>query len=74
MIGENKNIQCLGCGGWSIDNGAVFVSVYFIHNGIEHEGWTCEGCWMRGLQHRGRMLNLDVPELGVRRLPVRHRR
>jgi hypothetical protein len=75
---ENKEIRCVGCDGWPIDNGSAFVQVFLMRRGEKIEGWICELCWLKRLQHRGGYVNctspphyqIDLPELDITRHPL----
>lgn len=70
-----KALNCIDCGGYPIDNGAVFVAVFKVQDGKPQLGGMCELCWLRRLERRGKMVNMtsspasqvDLPELGLHR-------
>lgn len=70
---DEHPILCAGCGGWPIDDGAVFVAVLAIVGGERHHGWMCELCYLKKLQRRGHFVNIssgptwqiDLPEIGI---------
>ena len=70
---DPKNLNCIDCGGWPLDGGAVFVAVFRIVNGAAELGGICELCWLKRLERRGKIVNatssfcsqVDLPELGL---------
>lgn len=68
-----QKLNCIDCGGWPIDNGAVFVAVFKVQDGVPQLGGMCELCWLKRLQKRGQIVNMtstrgsqvEVPELGL---------
>lgn len=78
---HEQPIACADCGGCPVDDGAAFVSLLWIANGVRHFGWVCELCYLRRLHKRARFNNMasepgsfwqiDLPEIGVRKEPKR---
>lgn len=72
---DPKNLLCCDCGGWPIDNGAVFVAVFCIKDGKPELGGMCELCWLKRLERRGRIVNetstpdsqLNIPQMELKR-------
>jgi hypothetical protein len=70
---DPTKLHCLDCGGWPIEDGATFVAVFLVRNGVAELGGICEGCWLRRLHRRGTMINItsgpgyqvDVPGLDL---------
>ena len=72
---DAEKMKCCDCGGWPIDDGAVFVAVFLIRKGVPTLGGMCELCWLKRLSRRVQMVNMtsspmyqiDLPELGLRK-------
>jgi hypothetical protein len=70
---DPTKLHCVDCGGWPLDNGAVFVAVFLVKNGKAELGGICESCWLNRLQRRGQIINatssecsqVELPELGL---------
>lgn len=79
---RDEDLRCVDCGGWPIDDGSVFVAVYFIRKGIRELGGMCELCWLKRLERRGQVVNatstpcsqVEVPALGLYRAKRQPRR
>ncbi len=70
---DEKQLLCCSCGGYPIDDGAVFVAVFYISKGKRELGGMCELCYLKRLKKRGHAVNIssgptwqiDMPELGI---------
>ncbi len=72
---RKTELFCVDCGGYPIDEGAVFVAVYKVSKGQPVLGGMCELCWLKRLERRGKLVNMstdrpyqvEVPSLGLYR-------
>ena len=72
---DPKKLRCCDCGGFPLDSGSIFVSVFLIRDGKAEIGGICELCLLKRLERRSQLVNasssrdfqVHVPEIGINR-------